>query len=239
MRRNDARRRPLGSHPRDHQGGLLERKDFQPLRSQRVLPLPHRTPHRDASGRGQQTSQFTGHGWLAGVRWLTSVRWLTGHRRFTRCKEPDPAQTPTAERERSSCVQPAHALPFLPSTKAWSDSNELDARNQRRQRGRMPRHVPDQSHTSRPLGEAQECGDLHRRRRSRRLEVRSVVLRASGRGPQIAESALDREAVATVGASQRSLDHPPVLQAVGQEDQAELRPAAGTSQAVRKQKVHG
>ena len=65
----------------------------------------------------------------------------------------------------------------------------------------------------------------------------SRVLR--GGGPQIAEARLDRKPLATVRASQRPLDHPPVLQAVGDEDQAEPRPTAGTNQPVRKQDMHG
>ena len=225
--RHPSGRRPLGSRPLHHHGSLLDRKYLQPLRSQRALPIPHPTPHRDPPAGGHHTSEFANH------------RWFTGHGRFTLCREPDAAQAPIAEGERCSGVNAAHAFRFLPSPKAWCDSNELDARNQLRERSRVSRHVPDQSHIPRTVGQAQERGDLHRRRRRRGLEVRGLVPGAPGWGPQIAETPSDREAVATVRAPQRSLDHPPVLQEVGDEDQAEPRPTAGTDQPVGEQKMHG
>ncbi|MEE3185139.1 MAG: hypothetical protein VX310_05210, partial [Gemmatimonadota bacterium] len=75
--------------------------------------------------------------------------------------------------------------------------------------------------------------------RSWRLDVSNLVQGAPRRGPQIAEPACDGETVTTVRTSQRSLDHPSALEAIGDEDQAEPRPTAGADQPVRKQDMQG
>jgi hypothetical protein len=145
---------------------------------------------------------------------------------------------------------PAHPLLFRAGSEGWIHPHHLHPTDSAGHRPRMPGGRPLQQEGARPFRDPEEGSEAQgllfpggfridgRGRFPTPSPPGQIREGLPWRGPEVAETVLDGEGVTAIRTPEIALDDPAVTNLLGQEDEPEARPAAGTGEPVSEEEVH-